>query len=291
LRGGSSDKYHYLNIPGIIEEDTGSAEYYDKLCKKQAYTHAKPILYNLNRSEKQSALWPSRKSLVSLLAMKEANPYTYNSQYAGDPSAQGVGLVQEDWWQEYDPASFDWKSISHTFITADTASTAKTYSDYSVLIQWAVQKVTRNVYAKNIMLGKFETPELKEEIIKFWKMCNTLDMRWPQLLPRALHMEDKSSGQFLNQQFLKEGNIRCIPVPRDKTAGDKLARFLNTLPYFSQKRIFFPAGHEHLEHCKREILSMTSLGSGTGHDDVCDNVSDMAAIEFSGVTANYEAWV
>ena len=291
LRGGSSDKYHFLNIPAIVESDTGSQEFYDKLIAKQAYTHAIPILYDLKREEPKSALWPSRKSLESLEAMKIANPYTYNSQYAGDPSAMGHGLVQEDWWQEYDKASFDWSSISHCFITADTASTKKDYSDYSVLINWAVQKVTRNIYAKDIMIGKFETPELKTEIIKFWQMCNILDMRWPQLLPRALYMEDKSSGQFLNQQFLREGNIRCMPVPRDKTAGDKLARFLNTLPYFSQRRIFFPAGHEHTDHCKREILGITSMGSGTGHDDVCDNVSDMCAIEFSGITANYESWM
>lgn len=291
LRGGSSDKYHFLNIPAIVERDTGSAVWYNKLIAKQAYTHAIPVLYDLKREEAQSALWPSRKSLDTLMAMKIANPYTYNSQYAGDPSAMGHGLVQEDWWKEYDPNSFDWDSISHTFITADTASTTKTYSDYSVLIQWAIQKGTRNCYAKNIMVGKFETPELKTAVIAFWNLCNKLDLRYPRLLPRALYMEDKSSGQFLNQQFLREGNIRCMPVPRDKTAGDKLARFLNTLPYFSQSRIYFPAGHEHLDHCKREVLGMTSMGSGTGHDDVCDNISDMAAIEFSGITANYQAWM
>jgi len=291
LRGGSSDKYHYLNIPGIIEKDTGSAEWYDKLLKRQAYTHAIPILYDLGRGEEESALWPSRKSLASLRLMREANPYTYNSQYAGDPSAMGHGLVQEDWWKEYDKANFDVSTISHSFITADTASTVKDYSDYSVLIQWVIQRGTRNAYAYRILVGKFETPELKKAVIEFWEECNVIDMRNPCLLPTALFMEDKASGQFLNQQFARDGNIRIQPVPRDRTASDKVGRFMNTLPYWAQGRIFFPSGHEHLDHCKRELLGMTSMGSGTGHDDVCDNVSDLCAIEYSGVSANYDQWV
>lgn len=290
LRGGSSDKYHYLNIPAIVEKDTGSAEYYDRIIKKQGYTHAIPITYDLKRGEGQSALWPSRKSLESLLAMQKANPYTYNSQYAGDPTANGTGLIKEEWWQEYDPATFDRSKIVRSFITADTASTAKEYSDYSVLKHWGVTK-ERDVICLDIMLGKFETPELKTAIIDFWNKCNTFDSRWPCCIPRALYMEDKSSGQFLNQQFVRDGNIRLMPVPRDKSGGDKVARFLNTVPYFSTGKVWFPAGHKHIDHVKRELLGMTSLGSGTGHDDCCDNVSDMVAIEFSGNNANYANWV
>lgn len=291
LRGGSSDKYHYLNIPAIIEKGVGSAEWYDKLIKKQNYTHAIPILYNLNRKEEKSALWPSRKSLESLEAMKESNPYTYNSQYAGDPSAQGHGLIKEDWWQEYEPDVFDRSRIVRSFITADTASTAKSYSDYSVLKHWGVTK-ERDVYCLDIMLGKFETPELKTAIIDFWNKCNKLDLKCVGCIPRALYMEDKSAGQFLNQQFIRDGSVRVLPLPRDGINGnDKVTRFLNAIPYFSQKRIFFPAGHEHIDHVRREILGFTSLGSGTGHDDCVDNVSDMVAIEFSGPSANYSAWM
>lgn len=291
LRGGSSDKYHFLNIPAIIEEDTGSELWYKRLIARQGYSHAIPITYDLGREEAESALWPSRKSLESLKAMKVANPYTYNSQYAGDPTAQGHGLVAEDWWNEYNPAVFDYSTISHSFLTADTASTVKEYSDYSVLIHWGVQKETRRLIALNIMVGKFETPELIVAVKEFWALCTTLDMRWPLLLPRALYMEDKSSGQFLNQQFLKDGTIRCMPVPRDKSGGDKITRFMNTLPHFAQDKIWWPTGHQHLDHCKREILGITDKGSGTGHDDVCDNVSDACAIEYSGPSANYEAWM
>lgn len=291
LRGGSSDKYHYLNIPAIIEPEVGGEAWYTKLLNKQGYTHAIPILYDLKRGEGESALWPSRKSLASLLAMKQSNPYTYYSQYAGDPSAQGIGLVQEEWWQEYDEESFDRKRVIRSFITADTASTEKEYSDYSVLIHWGVTK-EGDVYALDIMLGKFEIPKLKEEVIAFWKKCCKLDMRWPCCIPRAVYMEDKSAGQFLNQQFIKDGTVRVQPVPRDGTnVNNKVTRFMNTITYWAQKRFYFPANHEHTPHCKRELLGFTSMGSGTGHDDVVDNVSDLVAVEFSGPSANYEAWM
>lgn len=291
LRGGSSDKYHYLNIPAIITKETGSAAYYEKLINKHNYTHAIPILYDLKREEEESALWPSRKSLESLKAMKAATPYTYNSQYAGDPTANGSGMIKEEWWQEYDTETFDRKRIVRSFITADTASTEKTYSDYSVLIHWGVT-AERKVYCLDILLGKWETPELKKQIIKFWKKCCILDMRWPSCIPRALHMEDKSAGQFLNQQFLKEGLIRLQPVPRDGTnVNNKVTRFMNAVPYFSTGMIFFPSNHEHIAHVKREILGFTNMGSGTGHDDCVDNVSDMVAVEFSGLSANYLSWM
>ena len=291
LRGGSSDKYHYLNIPAIIEPGVGSQQWYEKLIAKQNYTHAIPITYDLKRGEGQSALWASRKSLASLLAMKDSNPYTYNSQYAGDPSAQGHGMVKEEWFQLYDEESFDRRRVIRSLITADTASTDKTYSDYSVLIHWGITK-EGDAYALDIMLGKFEIPELKAKVIEFWKKCCKLDMRWPCCIPRALYMEDKSAGQFLNQQFMKDGSVRVQPVPRDGTnVNNKVTRFMNTIPFWSQLRFFFPANHEHTPHCQRELLGFTNMGSGTGHDDVVDNVSDLVAIEFSGPRANYESWV
>lgn len=290
LRGGSSDKYHYLNIPGIVTPETGSAEYYDRLIKKQNYTHAIPILYHLEREEPESALWASRKSLTSLKEMKKTNPYTYNSQYDGDPTSQGTGLIKEEWWQEYDPSSFDMTRIVKAYMTADTASTEKTYSDYSAVFYWGIT-AEKDVICLDILLGKFEVPKLIVEVRKFWETHNRYDFRYPCLIPRAMYLEDKASGQFLNQQFISDGSVRVSPVPRDSSGGDKVARFLNTVPFFAQGRFYFPAGHKHIDHVKREILNMTNKGSGTGHDDCCDNVSDLCAIEFSGAGANYEQWV
>jgi predicted phage terminase large subunit-like protein len=288
LRGNSTDVYDWLNMPAIITPESGSKEWYDNIIKKQAYTHVKPILFDLGRTELESALWAARKSLKSLKAMEKSTPYTFNSQYMGDPSAKGSGIIQDEWWVEYD--ELDKSTIKRTFMTADTASTTKTYSDYSVICYWGITKDSKLVLI-DIVLGKWETPELATVLKKFWAKHKKLDMRFPKMMPRALYMEDKSSGQFLNQHFAREGKINLQPVPRDKSGNDKIARFMNTTDYFSQGRILVPANHEHSAHVSREILSMTQNGSGTGHDDVVDNFSDAVVIAFTGNVMDYSGWV
>ena len=290
LRGNSTDKYVWMNIPGIVTPECGTQDWYDSIIKRQAYTHAVPYLYDLGRGEGESALWPSRKSLESLRAMRKANPYTFNSQYMGDPSAKGTGVIKEEWWREFDTIPV--KLIRYTFMTGDTASTSKTYSDPSVLMFWGVTKDQR-LLMLDATIGKWETPELKLEIERFWKKHRDIT-KWPgryQMRPRALYLEDKSSGQFLNQQFARDGKVRTLAVPRDKSGPDKFARFLNTVPYFAAEQIEFLAGHQHLPYIQREVFGMTSLGSGTGNDDVCDNIADAAVIAFANRQANYQDWV
>lgn len=290
LRGKSSDVYKWLNVPALVHEDTGSEAFYQKIINKQAYTHVDPVYYELNRPSYPCALWPSRKSLESLLAMQENTPYTFNSQYLGNPTAKGTGVIQDDWWQEYLQGELPKEDIIETFLTGDTASTTKSYSDYSVLCWWGKTK-DNNLYLLDFIVGKWEVPELKIEVEKFWAKCNVFDKEFPRMLPRALYMEDKQSGQFINQQLMREGNIRLLPVPRDKSGGDKFARFLSCVTYFAQGKLFFPTGHKHLNHAQREILGMTGLGSGTGHDDFADNVTDGCIIAFEKASANYASWV
>lgn len=290
FRGKSSDKYHWLNIPAILTDDVGSQEYYDDMITKQGYSHAIPILYKLGRKEYPCALWPSRKSLESLIKMREANPYTFWSQYMGEPTAKGTGLIKDEWYQEYNIEDFPLDKVVHSFCTCDTASTDKDYSDYTVICHWSKMK-DNTTWLKDVELDKLETPEAKQMIVDFWNKVNIYNPSNPSTIPIALYMEDKSSGQFLNQQFVREGNIRTLPVPRDKTSGNKVARFLNAVPHFAQAKFFFPANHKHSAHIRREVMNMTGLGSGTGHDDVIDNISDCAAIVYGEPSANYGAWV
>lgn len=287
LKGGSVDKYHYLNIPAIITPDVGTAEWYKKGMDKHMYTHAKPILFDLGRGEGESALWPSRKSLETLQEMRKSNPYTYNSQYAGDPTAEGIGMVKEDWYKEYEEAPL--KDIIRTFMTADTASTTKSYSDYSVICYWGLTKL-KELFLLDVEVGKYEAPELKAVFENFWKKHAKFNPRYPRLMPKALYMEDKQSGQYLNQQYIRDGKIRVYPIKRDANSGDKITRFMNAVPYFAQERIHLPKNHEHSLHFRREVLAQTGLGNGTGHDDCCDNVSDACELAFGKPVVDYTQW-
>ena len=291
LKGNSPDKFHWLNIPAILTEDCGSAEWYEAISRKQGYTHAIPVLYKLDmRGEKERSLWPSRVTLDALTKLKETDPYTFYSQYMGDPAAKGTGIVNEDWWAEYDPTDFDKSIITRTFCIADTASTVKTYSDYSVLMHVGLGSDQR-MYILDASIGKWETPKLRQKVHEFWQRCTQLDMAYPLMMPWCFYLENKSSGHYLIQEIMSSGNIPVQAIPRDRTSRDKLARFLTTVPYFAQRRIVFPYTNEHYAHMRREILGLTDKSSATGHDDVCDVVADSVAVCFGAPAMDYSGWL
>jgi predicted phage terminase large subunit-like protein len=306
MKGGSHDTYEWLNIPGIITKETGSQKWYDKQIERYGYTNVKPILYNLPENEFRkyeehifedvlqpvSSFWSIRKTVDTLLGLLNKDAYTFYSQYMGMPVGKGKAAMKMDYIRTYD--NLDEFRIRHTFMTADTASTTKTYSDYTVCILWGVthgKPEDQKLVVMDVLIGKWEVPELIPAIREFWRKHNVFDPSRPTWKPRGMYMEDKSSGLHLNQQFTRDSTVNVKPVPRDGTAAnDKFSRFLNTIPYFKQGRIIMPRRHEHFPYMLRELLGQSEYGSATGHDDVADNFSDATAIAFSGQLMSYESW-
>lgn len=294
MKGGTVDVFDWLNIPGLIRKETGSQEWYDHEIDKMGYTNVRPVLYQLDRDdslydeEGDSSFWPARKNIVSLKGLRDTDPYTFYSQYMGSPVGRGsVVLTEEDVGTYY---SLDDFKIRYTFITADTASTAKTYSDPTVAIHWAVT-ACKKLLVLDAKVGKWNVPTLIKEMRSYWKEKNVFDINYPTMKPTGFFMEDKSSGLFLNQQFLEDGTVTVKPVPRDGTTGnDKFSRFMNAIPYFQQGRILLPKQHKHTPYMRRELLGMSELGNATGHDDFCDNCSDAAAVVWSGGQFSYLGW-
>jgi len=294
MKGGTVDVFDWLNIPGLIRKETGSQEWYDAEIEKMGYTNVKPVLYHLDRAPElydedgDSSFWPARKNLTSLKGLRDTDPYTFFSQYMGSPVGRGSIVLKEEDIQSYlDISEF---RIRYTFITADTASTTKTYSDPSVAVWWAVT-ACKKLLVIDMIKGKWETPDLIVEMRKFWKERNVYSIHTPGMKPKGFYMEDASSGLFLNQQFLKDGTVTVKPVPRDGTKGnDKFSRFMNTIPYFKQNQILLPKNDPEIGYMRRELLGMSEIANATGHDDFCDNVSDAAAIAFSTGQFSYENW-
>lgn len=302
MKGGSIDVYEWLNIPGIITEETGSAEWYQKDIDKFGYTNVKPILYNLPEGEhrdyeehifedklqKVSSFWSVRKTIKTLLGLMEKDPYTFYSQYQGKPVGKGKAALQADYISYY--GEYDHTKIRYTFMTSDTASTTKTYSDYTVVCWWGVTRAGE-LMLLDIIIDKWEVPELIPAVRDFWRKHKKFNRAEPTMSPRAMYMEDKSSGLFLNQQFIKDGTVRVQPVPRDGTANnDKFTRFMNTISYFKSGKILIPRNHKHTKYIVRELLGQSEFGSATGHDDVADNFADAVNVAYSGQTSSYESW-
>ena len=294
MKGGSNDVFDWLNIPGLIRKETGSAEWYQAEIDKMGYTHVKPILYNLDRADDEydeegdSSFWKIRKTVETLKGLRDKDAYTFHSQYMGSPVGKGTSALNETDIVSYNDID-DFK-YRYAFITADTASTTQSYSDPSVAIYWGVT-VCNKLVCLDIIVDKWEIPELIVAMREFWRKHNVFDINRPALLPRGFYMEDKSSGLHLNQQFLRDGTVTVKPVPRDGTANnDKFSRFMNAIPYFKQSRVILPKHHKHYNYMRRELLGISEQGSQTGNDDVIDNCSDAVAIAFAGQNMNYEAW-
>jgi len=302
MKGGSHDVYEWLNIPGIITKETGSKEWYQQQIEEFGYSHVKPILYSLADSKDReweerefegkkqliSSFWSIRKTVDTLMGLCSKDAYTFYSQYQGKPVSKGRSALQADHLTYY--GEYNHKDIRYTFMTGDTASTKQTYSDPSVICWWAVTK-SNQLMLLDCMIGKWEVPELIVAVRDFWKKYKVFNRAQPTMSPRAMYLEDKSSGLFLNQQFIKDGSVSVKPVPRDGTAAnDKFSRFLNTIPYFEAGRILLPRNHEHREYIVRELLGQSEFGSATGHDDVADNVSDAVAVAFAQQQMTYESW-
>ncbi len=302
MKGGSSDVYEWLNIPGIITEDTGSQEWYDKQIEEFGYSHVKPILYSLPESKYRkyeehifegtlqniSSFWSIRKTVDTLLGLLDKDSYTFYSQYMGKPVSRGKAALKMDYIRTYE--NTDEFRIRHTFMTADTASTTKTYSDFTVVCFWGVTYDNKLVLI-DALIGKWEIPDLIIQVREFWQKHNYFNPEKPTWKPQAMYMEDKSSGQFLNQQFIRDSTVNVRPVPRDGTPNnDKFSRFLNTIPYFQQGRIVLPRNHKHYSYILREILGQSEFGSATGKDDVADNISDAVVIAFASQKMTYEDW-
>jgi len=220
----------------------------------------------------------------------------------GMPVGKGTQALSQEDITYY--SKLDKHSIRYTFMTADTASTTKTYSDYTVVCLWGVDKQNRLILIDAIV-DKFEIPELTKAVRKFWKHHHKYDPNYPAYMPQAMYMEDKSSGQFLNQQFIKDGTVTVRPVPRDGTANnDKFTRFLNTIPYFEKgdilipKEIMYAMSYGNMDskeiniikHIVKELKGQSPHGSATGHDDVADNFADAVAVAFEGAQMTYEDW-
>ena len=294
MKGGDGTRYDWLNVPGLIQRNTGSKEWYDEQIERFGYTHVNPITYDLDRSDElfdedgDSSFWDMRKTTDTLKKLREADAYTFYSQYMGMPVNKSKAGLDADYIRYYDV--YDPQDMMYTFITADTASTKQTYSDYSVFAFWGYTR-SSELMLLDIIIDKWETPELVIEARKFWESKTQFNMNEPCMSATAFYMEDKSSGQFLNQQYLRDGTVRVEPVPRDGTAAnDKFARFLNTIPYFKSNRISIPRNHEHTLYIKQQLVGMTADGNATGNDDVCDVFSDAVAVAYDSENMSYEDW-
>lgn len=227
---------------------------------------------------KHYSFWPAKESAESLLALREADLYTFESQYQQKPIALGGNAFKSEWFQYYgdgEKASMPKPDrFEYLFTTADTAQKAEEIHDYSVFVLWG--KYKDRVYFIDGIRGKWEAPELEKMALNFYGNC----FRWAKenkTSLRKVYIEDKASGTGLIQSINKKLPIDITPVQRDT---DKVTRAMDAAPIMKAGRIVFPESHPMLTDMEAELIGFT-FDDSHPHDDIVDNVVDAGNFEMN----------
>lgn len=223
------------------------------------------------------SFWPAKESAKDLLALREADPYTFASQYQQQPIALGGNVFKIEWFQIYGsgekctlpkPDKFE-----YTFITADTAQKVGELNDYSVFCYWGMYK--NRVYFIDGVRGKWEAPDLETNFVAFVNQCWKRNRECGTL--RRIHIEDKASGTGLIQGAQKKLPIDINPVQRNT---DKVTRAMDAAPVMRAGRVALPESHPMLPEIYAEVAAFT-FDDSHPNDDIVDNIVDAVNVEMN----------
>lgn len=181
--------------------------------------------------------WPTKDSIHDLLALRDANPYTFASQYQQDPATLSGGI--------FDPEDFGYYGeddeplphvLEYRFITADTAQKTNTWNDWTVFAEWGVAE--GKLYLLNIQRERMDAKQLRRDFETFVKRAHK-DNSGTRGNLRAVLVEDKSSGTGLIQEMSGRLPVPVTPVPRER---DKLTRALDVQPHHAAGKVVLPYG-------------------------------------------------
>jgi len=225
-----------------------------------------------------NVLHPEVTSEEYLLSLQDKSPYLFSSQYQQNPIPAGGALFK--------PEGFvilaEEPGILRTFITADTAETAKSYNDASVFSFWGVYEI-ETMGRKTGEIGlhwldcvelRIEPKYLKDAFLDFWQEC----MRHP-IAPSIAAIEKKSTGVTLTSVLDDIRTITIRGIERSRASGSKTDRFIQLQPIVASKLISFTEGAAHVKMCIDHMLKITANNTHK-NDDICFVAGTKIATKF-----------
>ncbi len=264
----------HIEIPALIDQD-----YIDKLpdgirerCIRDVCGHD-PV-------DGSWSYWPAKESIAGLLALREAHPYTFLSQYMQAPNKLDSGIFAEGGFLYFGdedggadlPLPRKWE---YRFITADTAQKTNTWNDWTVFAEWGVFE--GRIYRLNYQRARMEAPQLRRDFTSFVSACWEKNSGLAGNL-RAVLVEDKVSGTGLIQEVQGKLPLRITPVPRER---DKLTRALDAQGHQAAGKVVLPYGDPQNFEFVSEVASFTADDSHRFDDqtDVMIDAIDYAIIK------------
>lgn len=227
LGGGNGEEWHHLVLPAIDEHG--------------------------------DALWPFKHPIEELRRMETASPYVFAGQYMQLPAPKGGGLFKDNWWRYYRTNALP--ELKYQIITADTAQKTKEQNDYTVIQCWAIDKDGVNLYMTDMIRGKWEAPELRQQMLMFYAKQKA------RMRVRTVYIEDKSSGSSLIQELKRGSSLPIRPVQRNT---DKVSRAYDVVDFIAAGRVWLPEEHE----CVSDLVREAGQFPNGKHDDCLDPMMD-----------------
>ena len=195
--------WHDVTIPALIDD-----EYIATLPED-----VKVYIDKRSQIDDHFSYWEIKEPIRKLLTVKNRNNFLFSAQYMQQPIMRGGNLIKSEWFNYYN----ELPKLKHRIITADTAQKTKEHNDYSVFMHWGIG-IDNKVYLIDVLRGKWESPQLKRNMITFWNKCQELNSTaYGQV--RDVYIEDKVSGTGLIQELKDSGiPIKAYPKGRDKVS-------------------------------------------------------------------------
>lgn len=241
---------------------------------KDGYDWEKVIIKSID--DAGNAMYPEVNSLEMLLNKEKFDPYVFSAQYQQQPSPSGGSLFKPEWFVTLDEEP----KILFSFISADTAETAKSWNDASVFSFWGLYEI-ESMGRKTGELGlhwldcvelRVEPKDLKSSFLDFYANC-CLHPKPPMLAA----IEKKSTGVTLISVLQELRGLRIREIERTAASGSKTQRFLEMQPYVASKRVSLTTNAKHYDLCMKHMSKITANNSHR-NDDICDTLYDAIRI-------------
>lgn len=267
LSGGMGVKIDlHIKIPALIDQD-----YIDSLPDGIRERCIRDVCGSEQVDGKWS-YWPEKECIHDLIALREAHPYTFTSQYQQDPETLDGGIFCADDFLYYgdvddgadvpEPDKYDYR-----IITVDTAQKTNTWNDWTVFAEWGVtpERIYRLAYERDRMDAK----SLRKRFESFVRASHAKNGKRMGTLRKVL-VEDKSSGTGLIQEVDGRLPVKVTPVPRER---DKLTRALDVQGQHAAQKVAIPYGDPQNFEFVSEVASFSADDSHK-HDDQTDVMID-----------------
>lgn len=220
-----------------------------------------------------NALDPRMHTAEQLKEMKEFTPYVFWSKFQQNPQPRDGSLFKRDNFV----LLLDEPEVIETFITADTAETAKTHNDPTVFSFWGIYKLLQGQYALhwlNCWQIWVEPKDLESHFMQFYQASCLHPVP-----PQQVFIEKKSTGVTLLSILEGARGLKVIPVERTRESGSKTARFLEMQKPIAMKLISLPKAGRHTDMCIDHMTRITA-NEAHKHDDICDTAYDAVKAVF-----------